>query len=223
MRYNQKLINSKGKEIKENLTARSIFEAAKKLFFENGYCTVTVRDIAEAAGTNIALVSYYYESKDNLANLVYLHLADLAYEAVAAEVPKEFGAAEKFYLDTILGTMYCEDSFPKFYHEQMQYSHGKHIPANSVIRMSLRVIDEYDLQISPLENEVYLTALLGAERFLQMRRANGELNISFVDIADIMFSNYFFNINLPDQTIAKIIGNCKKYLEEREGLQVRRS
>ncbi|HNO01068.1 MAG TPA: TetR family transcriptional regulator, partial [Chitinophagaceae bacterium] len=39
---------------------------AEKLFAEKGYNGTSVRDIAEKAGINLAMVSYYFGSKEKL-------------------------------------------------------------------------------------------------------------------------------------------------------------
>jgi AcrR family transcriptional regulator len=50
-----------------------IIETAEQLFSEKGYEATTVRDIAEVAGINIAMVSYYFGSKEKLLVAVFNH------------------------------------------------------------------------------------------------------------------------------------------------------
>ncbi len=52
-------------------TEEKIKEAARKLFVEKGFGNATTRDIAECAETNIALVNYYFRSKENLFQEVF--------------------------------------------------------------------------------------------------------------------------------------------------------
>lgn len=51
-------------------TEEKIILAADKLFTQKGYAATTTRDIAEESGTNVALLNYYYRSKENLYKLV---------------------------------------------------------------------------------------------------------------------------------------------------------
>ncbi len=44
--------------------------AARKIFIEKGYSGARTRDIAEEAGINLALVNYYYRSKDTLFKII---------------------------------------------------------------------------------------------------------------------------------------------------------
>ena len=45
---------------------QKIVEAARDLFVKKGLKGTTVRDIAVAAGTNVAMVNYYFRTKENL-------------------------------------------------------------------------------------------------------------------------------------------------------------
>jgi AcrR family transcriptional regulator len=47
-------------------TEQKIIQAANKLFTQKGYTATRTRDIAEEAGTNLALLNYYFGSKENL-------------------------------------------------------------------------------------------------------------------------------------------------------------
>lgn len=47
-------------------TEDKIIRAADKLFTQKGYAATRTRDIAEEAGTNLALLNYYFGSKENL-------------------------------------------------------------------------------------------------------------------------------------------------------------
>jgi AcrR family transcriptional regulator len=52
--------------IEEVSTEEKIKRAANKLFTERGYDAVKTRDIAKEAGINLALLNYYFKSKENL-------------------------------------------------------------------------------------------------------------------------------------------------------------
>lgn len=48
-------------------------EAAEQLFAEKGFSGTSVRDIAEAAGVNLAMISYYFGSKEKLLETMFAH------------------------------------------------------------------------------------------------------------------------------------------------------
>lgn len=53
-------------------TGEKIKEAAKKIFLKKGYAATRTRDIAEEAGLNLALLNYYFRSKERLFDIIML-------------------------------------------------------------------------------------------------------------------------------------------------------
>lgn len=51
-------------------TEEKIKEAAKKVFLKKGYAGTRTRDIAEEAGINLALLNYYFRSKEKLFEVI---------------------------------------------------------------------------------------------------------------------------------------------------------
>jgi AcrR family transcriptional regulator len=57
---------------KEESTEQRIKEAARKLFTQKGFAGTRTRDIAEEAGINLALLNYYFRSKQKLFDLIMM-------------------------------------------------------------------------------------------------------------------------------------------------------
>lgn len=55
---------------REPSTEEKIVEAASKLFTQKGFAATKTRDIAEEAGINLALLNYYFRSKQNLFQII---------------------------------------------------------------------------------------------------------------------------------------------------------
>jgi len=53
-----------------------IMESAEKLFAAKGFDGTSVRDIAESAGINVAMVSYYFGSKEKLFEAMFAHRSE---------------------------------------------------------------------------------------------------------------------------------------------------
>jgi AcrR family transcriptional regulator len=51
-------------------TEEKIKEAAKKVFTTKGYAATRTRDIAEESGYNLALINYYFRSKEKLYDII---------------------------------------------------------------------------------------------------------------------------------------------------------
>lgn len=63
-------------------TEEKIKNAARELFHQKGYDATKTRDIAEAAGINLALLNYYFRSKKKLFEIIMLETIEVFFEAV---------------------------------------------------------------------------------------------------------------------------------------------
>jgi len=57
--------------VKSKNTEQKIIEAATELFLEKGVDRTSVREIANKAGINLALMNYYFRSKENLFDAIF--------------------------------------------------------------------------------------------------------------------------------------------------------
>lgn len=63
---------------------QEIVEAARRVFHAKGYKEATMRDIASEANINMAMLHYYYRSKDNLFFLVFDESFRVLYEKISS-------------------------------------------------------------------------------------------------------------------------------------------
>ncbi|MEO6721834.1 MAG: TetR/AcrR family transcriptional regulator [Ferruginibacter sp.] len=56
--------------VADTSTEEKIKEAARKVFLRKGYSATRTRDIAEESGINLALLNYYFRSKEKLFHIV---------------------------------------------------------------------------------------------------------------------------------------------------------
>ncbi|MDR0824070.1 MAG: TetR family transcriptional regulator [Prevotella sp.] len=68
-----------------------ILNEAQVLFIKNGYKGTSVRDIAKASGTNIAMVNYYFNSKYNLFEMIFEEALDVLtkriFDTITSDLP----------------------------------------------------------------------------------------------------------------------------------------
>jgi AcrR family transcriptional regulator len=62
----------KAKVLEDSSTEEKIKAAARTVFMKKGYSATRTRDIAEEAGINLALLNYYFRSKEKLFELVMM-------------------------------------------------------------------------------------------------------------------------------------------------------
>jgi AcrR family transcriptional regulator len=68
--------------VQNDSTEQKIKEAARRVFMHKGYAATRTRDIAEESGYNLALINYYFRSKENLYQLVMLENVQLFVSSV---------------------------------------------------------------------------------------------------------------------------------------------
>ncbi len=63
-------------------TEEKIKEAARKVFTQKGYAATRTRDIAEEAGLNLALLNYYFRSKEKLFEIIMAEKMQLLFGVI---------------------------------------------------------------------------------------------------------------------------------------------
>ena len=56
-----------------NAKQMQIINVAEKLFAEKGFAATSVRDIANEADVNVSMISYYFGSKEKLAEALFVY------------------------------------------------------------------------------------------------------------------------------------------------------
>ncbi|MBP1673808.1 MAG: transcriptional regulator, TetR family [Bacteroidetes bacterium] len=74
---------------KDPSTEEKIKEAARKVFQKKGYAGTRTRDIADEAGVNLALLNYYFRSKEKLFDLIMGETMLLFFQSLKALINNE--------------------------------------------------------------------------------------------------------------------------------------
>lgn len=90
-------------------TEEKIKEAARVVFLKKGYNATRTRDIAEAAGLNLALLNYYFRSKEKLFELVMMEKFQKFFGVIfpilndpASSLDKKVDVIANNYIDMLL-------------------------------------------------------------------------------------------------------------------------
>lgn len=87
-------------------TVNKLIEAAIPLFATKGLAAVSVKELADAAGVNIALISYYFGGKDKLYAFVLENQLAILKDAIDAISKEEISAVMKLrrFADILIAT-----------------------------------------------------------------------------------------------------------------------
>jgi len=89
-------------------TEEKIKKSAFKLFLEKGFDRTSIRDIAEKAKINIALLNYYFRSKQNLFDSIFSGLLDKYTPELCSLLNKDLSLEDKIrqyiskYMDILM-------------------------------------------------------------------------------------------------------------------------
>lgn len=76
-------------------TEQKIKEAARELFHQKGFEGTKTRDIAEAAGINVALMNYYFRSKKKLFDLIMFETVETFLHSILDIIREEDGSMDQ--------------------------------------------------------------------------------------------------------------------------------
>jgi AcrR family transcriptional regulator len=120
--------------IKANIdisTEEKLKEAARIVFTRKGYAATTVRDIAAEANINLALVNYYFRSKEKLFDLIMTETIQKLFEKIRPIIYDESTTiTEKMesIVDQYLDLLTANPDFPLFIVNDLM-SGAKRLPA----------------------------------------------------------------------------------------------
>jgi AcrR family transcriptional regulator len=122
-----------------------ILTVAEALFGEKGFDGTSVRDIAQNAGVNLAMISYYFGSKEKLLEALIEFRAMYAY-GILEELNKDqsltpwdkIDALVEFYVDRILNNL----PFHNIMYQEAATSFRSDEIKNKVIAIKMRNLDQ---------------------------------------------------------------------------------
>lgn len=115
---------AKVKPLKNDIsTEEKIKQAARSIFIQKGYAATRTRDIAAASGINLALLNYYFRSKEKLFRLVMMETVQQFVEKMKITVNEKSSTLEQKlenivsnYIDLLI----AEPNFPIFILNEVQ-------------------------------------------------------------------------------------------------------
>lgn len=188
------------KEVKER-----ILDKARDLFIEKGFKGTTIRDIATASDTNVAMVNYYFHSKYDLFEIVFEEALDILaqriYAALTSDLP--FFEVIKRWIHSYYEILAEYPQIPIFILNEVTMN-----PNGLTNRLKNRKLYEvYDMFAERINEEVKKGTIreTPAPDFL--------LNILSLSMYPFMFSHMAVAImNISHQRYNELIENHKQYV-----------
>jgi AcrR family transcriptional regulator len=180
-------------------TEEKIKQAARKVFTQKGFAATRTRDIAEEAGINLALLNYYFRSKEKLFDMVMLENLQqflMAMGSVLHNQNTDLEAKVTIVAANYIDMLKANPDLPLFILSEIRAN-----PEKLASNMRIREL------------------LLNSEFFKQLRETNENINPLHL-LINILGMTVFPFVASP---LLKIIGDLKqdefmKMMEERKKL-----
>lgn len=109
----------------EDSTEDKIKEAARTLFLKNGLKGTTIREVAECAGANVALVNYYFRSKNKLFISIFsekfITFSESGYH-ILHDTSKPISERLIAFLDHYIDLFLADPNLPIFILSELHYN-----------------------------------------------------------------------------------------------------
>ncbi|MBK5244517.1 MAG: TetR/AcrR family transcriptional regulator [Eubacteriaceae bacterium] len=193
-----------GKETKEK-----IYNAAKCLFYENGYTSTTCLQIAKASGANVGLINYYFGSKGGLGIMLYNEIMS-SYKALVKEKLDLANIETTLLLQTAVEmrihnySLRINKNFSRFYYDLL---------AENVIYKEHSVMTDFwaklakscDLDYSEFEIAFITYSNMGASQGANLAYDGGLIDCSSNDFANASIHLLLTSLGLDQQIISNVI------------------
>lgn len=124
-------------------TETKILVAARAVFHKKGFAGTRTRDIAKEAGMNLALLNYYFDSKERLFELVMLETVASFFKTMGILFNDETSTLEKkieWVAEKYIDTISAEPEIPMFMMNELRSREAvifKKLPAVNMILQSV--------------------------------------------------------------------------------------
>lgn len=155
----------------------TIIESAIKLFSSKGFEGTSVREIASDAGVNVAMINYYFESKEKLFESVVEYRTSFLKGVFAGLVNNnDLSPIEKIdiIIDQTIERKFSNSQFHHLLHRELSLDHRPQL-RDAISNILLRNIDSVktiirngvrDGAFQPVDIELTLTTMLGTIHYL---------------------------------------------------------
>jgi AcrR family transcriptional regulator len=150
-------------------TEEKIKAAAQRVFMKKGYAATRTRDIAEEAGINLALLNYYFRSKENLFDLIMMEKLSKFFGGIApvlndpgTSLEQKFTLVSNNYIDLLI----ANPDLPLFILSEVRTNPDRfvsNLPVAKIVDSSfIKQLQERQPDVHPLH---FLMNLLGLSVF----------------------------------------------------------
>ncbi|MBU4542028.1 TetR/AcrR family transcriptional regulator [uncultured Acetobacterium sp.] len=187
-------------------TRDKIYNAAKRLYLENGYANTPNTLIAKEAGVNLGLVTYYFKTKDIIASDMLNNNYETLYSHLLKYLPTN---DELLQLITFFKLHFqltgIDPHYDRFIYEMNKFDLLEKATRDGNLYSLYQTLVNQNDQIDESEKELLcscaVTASFGVIRALTMKQYEKEILISKDEIFDLCINQMFYSLKIDYQSL----------------------
>jgi AcrR family transcriptional regulator len=199
-----------GNDMQENTgTKELIYTCARNLFYQDGFSKTTIKAIAEKAGVNSALISYYFGNKTNLAAAINNEYFAASKKAVRDCVLSIDPAADLFLqsaVDIRITTRCFSESAPllRFY---LELNETNYYTNSQIVSLDIfeKLNDEYSLNRSLDSIRAAAIGTYAVGFGLTASRFNGMIHCTDEYIIRSIIDYHGLSMGFPEEQTMRVI------------------
>ncbi len=193
----------------------AIIEAARELFLKNGYTDTTVRQISELSNTNLGLIPYYFEKKENLAKIIYDEcLTGYLKEEEFTKLQFDNPIASIMWGFTHVSKRMIELNRLHFYYDLMIEGITTQYAQSYSHELMAAITDYYSLDVSSEQLQISAIVLKGVENALMMHKFRGTLVITPCNINIAIITQLCLSLGIDKKEVENQINHCLNTIKE---------
>lgn len=151
-------------------TKQKILQVAKELYYQKGYCAITVQDICKQADVGLGTFTYYFTTKESLVSEIYSELLMKSYAYVNYLANRPMNHLERNVIASFLyyNTIYKDEQNLKFHYDVFNKISNDIFPMHNLKRIHMGFVRDFNLDIDDKELLQISTAELGVRRQLTL-------------------------------------------------------
>lgn len=193
---------------KGELTKERIYKSAKELFYNQGYNSTTIQQIADHSGTTLGSMTYHFATKDTFISQIFDDYLTSINESLLNKLIgyKPINSFEKhFYLTMVWYQYLLNDPLVKnFYFELSRNDSLYRFLQSRISQIYHNFVKDYNLRIRPIEFEALLIADFGARRELTRSFCEDKIKMPVEDFSILIISNTARCLGIPQKAIYRV-------------------
>lgn len=200
------------------LTKQKILQVAKELYYQKGYCAITVQDICKQADIGFGTFTYYFTTKESLVSEIYSELLVKAYAYANYLAKRPMNHLERNVIATFLyyNTIYKDEQNLKFHYDVFNKISNDIFPMKNLKRIYMGFVRDFNLDIDDKELLQISTAELGVRRQLTLEYIDNRMFDSPLELVITIYKMMGRLFIIDESIINEYISRAVEFLKKND-------